>query len=334
MNRFIIGTFLIFVCSLWIGASWEVEDGSTGQSIANILMEMGSDNPNKVNTSIPGVSAEVGYDIVHLGSSDRDGQKHSKRQSKHFVCTSCHNTVKEDPDLAVNDPQARLDYGIEHGIPFLQATTLYGVVNRTSFYNGDYEKKYGDLVKPARNDIRGAIQLCATECAQGRKLKAWELESVLAYLWTIDIKLEDLSLTQDETEMITAGKDPEKATMLIKSKYMDHSPAHFGLPPDDRKTGYGLEGDADNGQKIYDASCLHCHYHERYSFFNLDHSAMSLKYMARKAGTYSRHSLYQVIRYGTYPKNGKKSYMPHYTEEKLSNQQVEDLRAYFEKEAE
>ena len=41
-------------------------------------------------------------------------------------------------------------------IPFLQGTALYGAVNRTSFYNGDYEKKYGSLVSKARNDLREA----------------------------------------------------------------------------------------------------------------------------------------------------------------------------------
>ena len=43
---------------------------------------------------------------------------------------------------------------------------------------------------------------------------------------------------------------------------------------------------------------------------------------------YDQRSIYHVNRYGTKPMGGKKAYMPHYTLEKMSNQQLEDLRAY------
>ena len=45
------------------------------------------------------------------------------------------------------------------------------------------------------------------------------------------------------------------------------------------------------------------------------------------------HSIYQVIRYGTPPKGGKEAYMPQYTAEKMSDQQMADLRAFIESEA-
>ena len=158
---------------------------------------LGEEVPNKVDPAINGVSPERGKELVLYGKTSKPNGGKTKKQSKHFVCTSCHNIQREDPDLTVSDPQARLEYVQKNGMPFLQGTTLYGAVNRTSFYNGDYEKKYGDLVKPARNSIREAIQLCAVECAQGRRLENWELESVLSYLWTIGLKMEDLGLPED-----------------------------------------------------------------------------------------------------------------------------------------
>ena len=134
-----------------------------------VLEELGAAPPNhKVNDELDKVSAELGENIVLRGASKGTLGK-VKLQSKHFLCTSCHNVQKEDPDLKISDPQARLLYAKEKGIPFLQATTLYGAVNRSSFYNDDYEKKYGDLVKPTRNNLREAIQLCAVECSQGRR---------------------------------------------------------------------------------------------------------------------------------------------------------------------
>ena len=54
-----------------------------------------------------------------------------------------------------------------------------------------------------------------------------------------------------------------------------------------------------------------------------------MKWLSKKADGYSRHSMYQVIRYGVESYSGKRSYMPKYPDQKMSNQQVEDLKAYF-----
>jgi len=211
-------------------------------------------------------------------------------------------------------------------------------VNRESFYNDDYYKKYGDLVLPARNDIREAIQLCAVECAQGRELKDWELESVLAYLWTIDLKLSDLNLNQDELDMIYAAidgdGDSDAAAQLIKSKYSKSSPATFGTAHDSMISKGEYKGNPDNGKLIYDNSCLFCHEDRKYSFFHLDDSRITFKHLSKKANGYGRHSLYQVTRYGVYSRSGKRSYMPQYPIEKMSEQQLADLRAYIDRQAE
>ncbi|MFT4534374.1 MAG: mono/diheme cytochrome c family protein [Saprospiraceae bacterium] len=306
----------------WSGNSNALDN----KSVVELLESKGVDySEKKPNFDLAGVSAEAGEQLFHYGFAQKPNGGKSPRQSKHFVCTSCHNVEKEDPDLSVSDPQARLIYTNERGFPFLQGTTMYGAVNRSTYYNGDYEKKYGDLVEPARTDIRGAIQLCATECAQGRELKDWELESILAYLWTLELKIEDLGLTEE-----TASKlDVES----IQAKYLQGSPATFLPPPSDRKGGSGLIGRPDNGKLIYENSCLHCHYRGEYSFLHLDNSRLSFKHLKRNISKYSRHSLYQVTRWGVPVKSGKRSYMPQYTEERMSQQQLADLRAFIEEEA-
>lgn len=301
--------------------------------VADVLKMLGGPElPHSVRTDIAGVSAEVGRQLVTMGIATTPRGGNSRRQSKHFVCTSCHNIQKEDPNLAVADPEARLAYAVGKGLSFLPGTTLYGVVNRRTFYNGDYEKKYGDLVRPARNDLRGAIALCATECAQGRELQDWEMESILAYLWTIGLTIGDLQLKPDELALVQRALaqqgNPSQATALLQSKYLDHSPATFVTPPQDRNAGYGLQGDATRGALLYEHSCLHCHGERRYSFFNLDKSAYSLDFLDKNFPVYTRYSTYQVVRYGTSPINGKPAYMPHYTQERMSHQQVEDLRAF------
>jgi len=321
--------FVVLICCILLGASFsfEMQSISDEKSVVDILEEKGMDYSSKrPDFSIEGVSADVGKALFHDGFAPKPQGGTTSKQSKHFVCTSCHNIEKEDPDLSVVDPQARLIYTDKKGIPFLQGSTMYGAVNRDSYYNGDYEKKYGDLVYPARRNIRNAIQLCATECAQGRELKDWELESILAYLWTLELQLEDIGL--DSREAMELGVEG------IQAKYLQNSPATFIPPPDDRKAGTGLVGNPENGKLIYDNSCLHCHFRGRYSFFHLDSSRLSFKHLKRTMPKYSRHSIYQVIRWGVPSKSGKASYMPQYTKEKMSDQQLADLRAYIEYECE
>lgn len=330
------GAGLLFFLTSFNLRNAYIADGRS--SLAETLKMLGDKPlPHQPDLSIPGVSAQKGAEIVMKGITTSPDGKRTGKQSNHFVCTSCHNIQREDPDLSVADPQARLLYARDNGLPYLPGTTLYGAVNRTFFYNGDYEKKYGDLVRPARNNLREAIQLCAIECSQGRKLEPWELESVLAYLWTIDLKLEDLQLNGQDYDAVNAamnGEAPREPIIEeLKSRYLAGSPATFVTPPDDRKAGYDYAGDPQNGRLIYELSCLHCHENQRYAFFHLDNSKYSFQYLEKHIPRYTRYSIYQVIRWGTSPIPGKKSYMPNYTLEKLSHQQVEDLRAYIEEQA-
>lgn len=308
-------------------------------TVIETLAKLGEkETDNVASTSGKNVSAEAGKRMVLEGFSQNSAGQKMAKLSNHFVCTSCHNIVKEHDDLTSIDPQERLEYAVKNNLPFLQGSSLYGLVNRASFYNGDYVKKYGDKAIKAHNDIREAIQLCAIECAQGRRLKTWELESVLAYLWTIQLKIEDLNLTTDEQSMIekaiNTGDNQSEAIALIQSKYRKDSPATFGTPPDDISRGYDhLEGNASNGKLIYKMGCQHCHENRRYSFLELDDSKLTFNYLKRKMKRHNRFSFYWVSRYGTKPLPGKKAYMPHYTLERMSDQQLEDLRAFIDQEA-
>ncbi|MBK8502847.1 MAG: c-type cytochrome [Saprospiraceae bacterium] len=328
------GLFIAFLLFAFVPTGQKL---TSDQSVAKLLEVYGDiPLPHKPNMTVTGVSVERGKDIVTQGMSQTGGKK-SRQQSKHFTCISCHNIKREDPDLTNPTPETRLKYVSEHEMPFLQGSPLYGIVNRRSFYNGDYVKKYGDLVNPTRHNLREAIQLCATECSQGRKLKEFELESILAYLWTIDLKLADLALTEDEMAQLqhafNTGEKRGEAIKILRSKYIDYSPATFVDPPADRKTGDGIKGDISNGALVYKYSCQYCHFDNRNSFLLLDNTRLTFQHLLHKAGTYDPHSIYQVIRYGTPPKGGKEAYMPQYTKEKMSDQQMADLRAYVESEA-
>ena len=327
--------FLVGIILFTASFSEETKAIEEGQTVNSLLLELGDENlPHQIDHTIEGVSSKRGEQIIKYGFTVNYKGNKVKKQSKHFVCTSCHNLVKEDPDLSVSDPEERLRYAIENDLPFLQGTSLYGAVNRTSFYNGDYYKKYGDLVYDARNDIREAIQLCATECAQGRALEDWEIESILSYLYDIDLKVDDLSLNAVERDFIEIAINNDapnqEAIDLIKSKYLAGSPATFLDPPVERKNLMFENPDLQMGKMIYEKSCLYCHENGKYSFLTLDNTKLTFDHLSRKANGFKRHSMYQVIRYGVPSYVMKKSYMPHYTAEKMNEKQLENLRAYID----
>ncbi len=109
------------------------------------------------------------------------------------------------------------------------------------------------------------------------------------------------------------------------------APATFADSPKNKQAGYSnttIEN-LKNGRIIYESSCLHCHENQRYSDLRLDNSKPSFNYLLRGiASKQNNLSMYDVIRHGTDTYGAKQAYMPNFTLEKMSNQMVEDLKAY------
>lgn len=303
------------------------------KGLAELRDELGDSYPDHHIQSASAEDIEIGRQLIFDGRADRGNGK-SAYISKFYACTSCHNTVREDPYLDRVDSESRLDYAIEQDIPYLQASTFWGIVNRKEWYNDDYVKKYGDLVLPANGSLKESIQLCAQECSQGRELEEWEMQAMLAYLSSLEVKVSDLDLSEDEVQKIRYSKISNEAKLAILDEaFLPRSPATFAEPVSDRKAGYGLEGRAEKGKAIYELSCQHCHKEDGVSDLVLDDAKKTFRWMRRKIDDSNKYSIYEIIRKGTYAEFGHREYMPLYTQEKLSDQQIEDLRAYIEEKA-
>ena len=333
--------FLIFLPFYTLSLSWMCNVYISENEIDNetalvvVLDKLGNETHLKKVKEYSLKQIEIGEDLVKNGYTKK--RKGSKVISVYFQCTSCHNLVQEDPFPNNPDPQERLAYSDKEGIPFLQATTFWGIVNRESWYNGDYLLKYGSLVEKARDNIEEAIQLCAQECSQGRKLKQWEVDAIMAYFWELELKVSDLELSKNElSKLNNMSTEKEKSEILntIRDKYMLASPASFTDAPNNKAKGYAVKDkDPINGKLVFENSCMHCHDQNGVTEYKLNDSKLSFKKLRRDMGKNTTLSFYQVIRYGTSPGPGYRPYMPHYTLERMSNQQVEDLRAYIEQEA-
>ena len=312
----------------------EILDSS--RKVADVLNKLG-DKPALhfiASSQLDSAKVNAGYKLVTTGFMTPN----SKRQSKHFVCTDCHNIEREDPDLTQSNPETRMEYVAENGLKFLPATTLYGTVNKKHWYNGDYYQKYGELVDPARDTLENAIQLCAVVCSQGRALEKDEMDAVMHYFNSIGYTLNDLNLTDKELTYISQSipekaldDDKNDAMDIIESKYLEYSPATFMKPMAIEKRNLGKKnprGSLERGKKIYDLSCMTCHKQGGVTNYKLSNEQLTHKHLKYWAGTNKVFSVYNITRKGTYSKNGYKPYMPNYTKERLSDQQLEDLMSY------
>lgn len=324
---------------LTVLGSWSFRqygDWTESTPLYQVLYELGEEKPKHYLAPTPEL-VKKGEEIVKKGYTTSPSGRRTKPVSKYYVCTTCHNLEREDPDLKFSNPETRLPYVKEKGIPFLQGSTFWGIVNRESWYNDDYVKKYGDeKIEIAHKNLRESIQLCAIECSQGRPMDEWEIDAVLAYYWTLEYKLSDLNISEKDWQRLRQNRrntaNAEDMRSLLKSYYLQTAPAHFYNAPPDKSKGYeGLVGRPDVGKDVYELSCLWCHNSETgVSHYVLDNSKLSFKHLNKMIPKDAHFSLYQIIAYGTYAIPGHKPYMPHYPEEKLSKQQVEDLRAYVE----
>ncbi len=307
-------------------------------SVAELLLALGDEKPLHY-TSQRNDTALIrqGREIIINGRTLGPNGEMSSRQSKYFNCVHCHNVEIEDPNLRISDPDARLEMAKSKNLPFLQGTTLYGIVNREHWYNYDYLKKYGSLVEPANDTLVNAIHLCAVECSQGRPLEKWELEAVMAYLYSIEFKVGDLQMNESVLTMLQSGLNaggvhPDLIT-LVKSHYFLESPATFVKPPKPNARLLGKNGRPENGRLIYEHSCLHCHHNEGVTNYTLSYSKLDFKHLRKFAARDMHYSVYNISRIGTYALPGYKPYMPNYTKERMSDQQLEDLMAFINVEA-
>lgn len=310
--------------------------------VSSILLALGDEAPEHYIGTVDMEKAGIGKDIVITGGVWNNGTIENP-VSEHFKCIDCHNVLPESKFANDNDPASRLAYSIENNQPYLPGSTFYGITNRTNWFNGDHERKYGkELIAPAREDLVNAIQLCSKECSVGRILTPEELEAVLQYFTTLELKLHDLNLSEQELASIAAAgqSDEQKAQniRLLKSKYIQGYPATFveELPKKERKMG--KEGNVENGKWIYEKSCLHCHGPEKTvtdrTVFGSGDNQKDFGWLKSYFKKSNGGSIYWITRHGTASKDHIPQYMPIYSKEKLSDSQIEDLAAYILSETE
>lgn len=308
-------------------------------TVWKVLTALGKVNINALDK---GIDADVnkGKQLVQRGISVDFKGKKTAHTSHKLTCAACHTAVPEHDFPATIDPQKRLDYADSLNIPFLPGPPFYGMVNRFAFFNQDYQEKFDHkdkiAIKAGHHDIRKAIQACNMVYGKGRVLYAWEIESILAYLWTMELTIGDLQMPDTTLakiqESVVKKIDNSKAIALLEKYYPAVYPATLSqpLPVEQRKKTSPVINNFNNGMKLYKLSCLYCHNNGRYSHLHLDSSEKSFELLKKHFDDGSTHSMYDAIRYNPGSK-ANKSMPPHYTAERMSDAQIQDLRFFISK---
>jgi cytochrome c553 len=290
------------------------------------------------------------------------GDNPSKPISKYFKCTKCHNYEREDPDLAVQDPEARFKWIEKTGaeIYLLQGTTIWGAVNRETYYP-DHFSKYHDLCVPKGDDIpwlpcgpllglcgfgcrtmkpdslEDAIQVCSAYCSVGRYLEKWELYALIAFFWDKEITLNDLALSpgkaaQVKEVLLSPAPDPQKAgelRTLLTGKYSQKANNTFrGIPINvikDKEQGRLVVRYADGTEFTGDAA-------RGKNLWKLScarcHDKEKHPFTKKDAEEFADEldEVHEMLAEGT--RHRTKPYMPNFTLERLSRQQAADILLY------
>lgn len=337
-QHLLISALLVFVSPMSVSADPSETRAPWTESVPvyQVLKELGDLMPAHYLLQRDELMVKQGEELVKYGVTRGPDGTTTTVQSKYFVCIDCHNVRREDPDLRISDPDTRLDYAIQNRLRFLPGTTFNGIVNRTAWYNGDYLKKYGDSAAKANKNLVKAIQLCATQCAMGRKFEEWELQSVLAYFWSLELKLEDLNLSESDWKKLKYSPfRPDNNQDLIsrlKGLYLNASPATFSKPPTLITAPDTYAPNLENGKAIYVLNCLSCHKSGKATSFTLGNSAVTYRLLNDHTDFGANFSVYNAVRNGIKASPGK-GYMPNFPIQRMSDHQMKDLRAFIKYQA-
>jgi mono/diheme cytochrome c family protein len=337
MNRFLASFSLLAVFGIGVLHDFQKETVQEEMDPNEFTMEeaialLGGENVAHKMEAVDYTKAELGRQLIFTGQTKR-GVFKSKVISPYFKCIDCHNVKNEFMDARNNKAENRLEHAINQNLPFLPASTLWGIYNRKAFYNGDYTKKYGEVISEAKASLPEAIQVCAEYCSAGRKLKNWELDAIMHYFKSKELKLKDLPIDGNtKKNILNVGKLTEKEKtkflQILETCIVKAYPATFmeTMPRDERR--YGENADAENGREIFNRSCMHCHENGRVTNLKLGRDVLTGRMFEKHLTDYTDLSLYQIVRHGTYTMPGRNQYMPLYTKEKMSDEQLENLVAY------
>lgn len=332
---------LLFLCAALSGCAPRVDPSTWNAKtpVAQVLQALGRPDPSHLPSPPAPDQILLGHELVFKGRATAPDGATGPPLSVHFVCVDCHLTTRDQPDLARPvDDASRLAWLDRDHLPLLPGSSLAGVTDRETWFNGDWPTRPGwEQAASVRKDLRRAIRFCAMEVARGRRPEGWEEEAILSYLTSLRWTLGDLDLTSaDLSALKSKALDPAQRGTLVReltARFRRAEPASFGNIPADVQAGYPLTSarSRQNGERVWHLACLHCHGADGASSKHFRDRPEDWRSLARRFTEQGPENLYHILRNGSDPlaDQGAAS-MPIFTQERMSDAMIEDLRAWLE----
>lgn len=235
-----------------------------------------------------------------------------------------------------------------------------------SYYNWKGTPQKPNPFSDAGTNLDSAIGLCSDVCSKGQRLNEREIRAVRAYLQSKQLKIGNVlteneicaanilfSSARSEVPAAEINRLKNQIKTYVDTRYQRQRPATFAK----EKESYAAVnrivsaggGDANRGEEIFERTCMHCHSEEaRRTTGIFEGTATPILVFSknRRTGRYLKRSyehvrdgsskLIKALRSGVERFNSqtdpvawdKNPYMPLYTKEDLSDEQIADLMAY------
>ena len=201
---------------------------------------------------------------------------------------------------------------------------------------GDVTRENSDMEQFVK--VGAAVHICGSYCSKGKKdpsnendffLKPWEYRALMTLLWENELKLSNLKLGADALHVLKVApillkEDPtdiekeliDQYRKFLKSRILTKAVATERQQDiNDRP-----QGDSQRGEKLYSVSCALCH--------PRDGSRSVGPLLQPNVIRQNEEEFYQRVRELKIESAVSGPYMPGFTLERLSTQQLEDIKAF------
>ena len=294
-------------------------------TVSDFLESLGLETKNSPpGADDPGL-IKAGEELVLTG---RLPNASGQRLSSYFYCADCHHSHREHSELRPIPERDFLEHAVANDLPLLPASSFAGITNREGHFKNEIAALY-EPTDAAQLNLEDAVQFCSTEIARGRRLNAVEMQALLAYLHSLEWRINDLGIRgADLSELKRRAINPREHRKIgedISSRFPSQVIASVDREDNSSETLTALDPNPQRGQQIWSAACLHCHGAEGASqhFFSNRKSTWKKLAVLVEDGSVARH-----IRGKTETKNDSVVVMPPFPLEKLSQKDIKDLETF------
>jgi len=275
------------------------------------------------------VLARQGLQLFFTGKYMNADNTWSRPVMTKLQCGDCHSVETDVDTLLFNSVEKRADHSRTNRKNRFVGSTMKGVVNRESWFNGTLYDGYDFLGFEARANLKHAVKFCAVKNGGANRVELTDLESdmLINYFKTLGLELSDLKMPDGYSALVAGaygrGEPNKKMLSVVGLRYL-HKLPHTKVEPIARKERkLGRTDDSQSGKYLFESTCSHCHGSGKIEEFSPDR----MKKIKSDLSKDNYRSVYNILR-GETGKNTSIGLQHHYSGEMLADAEIEQIVGY------